>query len=346
MTPINITPSSSSVLTRRAFAQKSAMTIAAATLVGLGAPAIAQQAKTLRFGHSQPPDTNAHQAILMFGKELARLSSGKLKLEVYPSSQLGGLAEMLQSVQAGGLSMSMAVPAWYSSFVKPLDAFTLPYLVSSEARLRAALDGTLGKELTRRADSAGFVMTGYWLLGGRHIVNKRGPVNTPADCKGLKVRVINSQVYIQTFRALGANPVAMDPSELYLALQQGVIDGFEFPLQDLVSAKLYEVAKYVSLDRHTIDFYAVSTNKALWTSLAAEEQGMIAQAMKTAMDWQWKTQPVVIADAETKLRGMIQVNDITPANRKLFLDATRPVYKSFEGSIGKDFIDLAVKELS
>jgi len=101
----------------------------------------------------------------------------------------------------------------------------------------------------------------------------------------------------------------------------------------------------VSLDRHTIDFYAVSTNKALWTSLAAEERQMIAQAMKTAMDWQWKTQPVVIADAEAKLRRMIQVNDISPANRKLFQEATRPVYKSFEGSIGKEFIDLAVTSL-
>jgi tripartite ATP-independent transporter DctP family solute receptor len=336
---------SSSPLTRRTFARRTAAAVAATAFAGLGVPAVAQQARTLRFGHSQPPDTNAHQAIVMFGKELARLSSNKLKLEVYPSSQLGGLAEMLQAVQAGGLSMSMAVPAWYSSFVKPLDAFTLPYLVSSEARLRAALDGELGKEMARRADAAGFVMSGYWLLGGRHIVNKRGPVHSPADCKGLKVRVINSQVYIQTFRALGANPVAMDPSELYLALQQGVIDGFEFPLQDLVSAKLYEVAKYVSLDRHTIDFYAVSTNKALWTSLAAEERQMIAQAMKTAMDWQWKTQPVVIADAEAKLRRMIQVNDISPANRKLFQEATRPVYKSFEGSIGKEFIDLAVTSL-
>ena len=161
----------------------------------------------------------------------------------------------------------------------------------------------------------------------------------------MKVRVINGPVYIQTFRALGANPVGMDSAELYLALQQGVIDGFEFPLQDLMSARYYEVAKYASLDRHTIDFYAASTHKALWTSLAPEEQAMIQAAMKTAMDWQWRAQPLVIAEAEKKLRGLMNVNDISPANRKLFQEATLPVYQRFENQIGKAFVDLAVKEL-
>ncbi|RZL87826.1 MAG: TRAP transporter substrate-binding protein [Variovorax sp.] len=331
--------------TRRAFVQKTSALAAAAFATGIAAPAIGQQARVLRFGHSQAPDTNVHEAITLFGKELSLLSSNKMKAEIFPASQLGGLAEMLQSVQAGSLSMTMAVPAWYSGFIRPLDAFTLPYMVSSEARLRTALDGTLGKELARHADSAGFVLIGNLLLGARHIVNKRRPVNTPADCKGLKVRVINSQVYIQTFRALGANPVAMDPSALYLALQQGVIDGFEFPLQDLMSARYYEVAKYVSLDRHTIDFYAASMNKALWTSLAPEEQAMVNAAMKTAMGWQWRTQPLVIAEADKKLRGLIAVNDISPANRKLFQEATLPVYQRFENQIGKAFVDLAVKEL-
>jgi tripartite ATP-independent transporter DctP family solute receptor len=341
---MHTTSSASSGGTRRAFMQKTSA-LAATLATGIAAPAIAQPVRVLRFGHSQAPDTNVHEAITLFGKELARLSSNKMKLEIFPASQLGGLAEMLQSVQAGSLSMTMAVPAWYSAFIKPLDAFTLPYLVSSEERLRTALDGTLGKELARHAETAGFVLIGNLLLGGRHIVNKRGPVNTPADCKGLKMRVINSQVYIQTFRALGANPVGMDPSELYLALQQGVIDGFEFPLQDLLSARYYEVAKYASLDRHTIDFYAASTNKALWTSLASEERAMVNAAMKTALDWQWRTQPLVIAEADKKLRGLMNVNDITPANRKLFQDATQPVYQRFENQIGKAFVDLAVKEL-
>ena len=107
-------------------------------------------------------------------------------------------------------------------------------------------------------------MLGYFLLGGRHIVNKVRPVNKPEDCKGLKLRVINNPVYMQTFRLLGANPVAMDPSELYLATQQGVVDGFEYPLPDLMSQKMFEVIKFVSLDQHTTDFFIISANKKLW----------------------------------------------------------------------------------
>jgi C4-dicarboxylate-binding protein DctP len=248
-------------------------------------------------------------------------------------------------VQVGSLPMTMAVPAWYSRFMKPIDAFTLPYLVSSQDRLRPALEGRLGAEIVKLGEAAGFKVLGYWLMGGRHIVNKVRAIHRPADCAGLKIRVINSQVYIQAFRALGANTVAMDPSELYLALQQGVVDGFEYPLPDLLSYKLYEVTKYLSLDGHTTDFFLVSINKGIWDALAPEEQGMVSQAMKTAMDWQWKAQPEEIADALAKLKTLLQVNEIAPADKELFVKATRPVYQQFEGTIGKDFLELAMREL-
>jgi len=138
----------------------------------------------------------------------------------------------------------------------------------------------------------------------------------------------------------------MDPSELYLAMQQGVVDGFEFPLPDLVTQKLYEVSKFLSLDRHTTDFFILSTSTKSWASYSPEEQGWITGAMKTATDWQWKTQPGEIANALARLKTLVQVNEITPENKKLFVEATRPIYKQFEPTIGKDFLDLAVKELN
>lgn len=318
---------------------------AAAAACGLAAPAVAQQAKTMRFGHMLPADSIYHRALALFGEQLGKESGGKVKLEIFPSSQLGSIAEMMQSVQAGSLTMSMAVPAWYSNFIKPMDAFTLPFLVSSTDKLKPALDGKVGQEIAAQAEKAGFKVIGFWLMGGRHIVNKVRPVNVPDDCKGLKVRVINSQVYMQAFRALGANPVAMDPSELYLALQQGVVDGFEYPLPDLVSYKLYEVAKFLSLDQHTTDFFIVSTSAKTWAGLSADEQGWIGKAMKTAMDWQWKEQPKEIDAALAKLRTLMTVNDISPANKELFVKQTRPVYQQFEQSIGKDFLAMVMKEL-
>jgi tripartite ATP-independent transporter DctP family solute receptor len=331
---------------RRQFIKASAA-LGAGTALGAASGARAQgQVRTLKFGHMLPPDQIHHKALVMFGDELAKRSNGRMKLDIFPSSQMGSIAEMLQSVQAGSLTMSMAVPAWYSSHMKPLDAFTLPYLVGNEDKLRPALEGPLGREIAKYADEKNFKVVGYLLLGSRHIVNKRGPVHKPADCQGLKLRVINSPVYLQTFRALGANPIAMDPSELYLALQQGVVDGFEYPLPDLVSQKMFEVAKFLSLDRHTTDFFIVTTNKALWNSLSADERGWVEGAMRTASDWQWKTQPAEIANALTRLRGLMQVNDITPENKKLFIDATRPIYKQFEASIGREFLELAIRELA
>jgi C4-dicarboxylate-binding protein DctP len=325
---------------------KASLAAGAAVALGVGAatPALAQS-RTLRFGHMLPVDSIYHRAIVMFADEAAKESSGKLKVEIFPASQLGSIAEMMQSVQAGSLSISMAVPAWYSNFIKALDAFTLPYLVSSHEKLLPALNGAVGREIARHCEGAGFKVIGYWLLGGRHIVNKVRPVHKPADCEGLKLRVINSQVYMQTFRSLGANPVAMDPSELYLALQQGVVDGFEYPLPDLLSFKLNEVSKFISLDQHTTDFFIISTSTKNWNALSAQEQGAVERAMKKAMDWQWRQMPIEIDNALAKLKTLMQVNEITPQNKKLFIEATRPVYKQFEPTIGKDFLALAMKEL-
>jgi C4-dicarboxylate-binding protein DctP len=331
---------------RRTFLKATLAAGAAAALGGgLAAPALGQSAKVLRFGHMLPETQTQSRAIHMFADELAKLSSNKIKVEIFPSSQLGSITEMMQSVQAGSLSVSMAVPAWYSTFAKPLDAFTLPYLVASVERLKPALDGEIGADIAKYCDGAGFKVVGTMLLGGRHIVNKVRAVHQPADCKGLKLRVINSQVYMQTYRALGAVPVAMDPSELYLALQQGVVDGFEFPLPDLLAQKMYEVSKYLALDQHTTDFFILSTGKKTWASLAPEEQKMFDAAMKKACDWQWQEQPRQIDAALTKLRTLLQVNDITPAEHKLFVDATKPVYAEFAPSIGQAFLDKAIKAL-
>jgi len=322
-----------------------ALAVGGAAALSVVSPAVAQRARVLRFGSMMPVDSIYHRACVMFGDEVAKLSSQKIKVEVYPSSQLGSIAEMLSAVQVGSLPITMAVPAWYSKFMKPIDAFTLPYIVASPDRLRPAIGGKLGQEIAKLGEAAGFQVIGYWLIGGRHLVNRVRPINTPADCAGLKIRVINSQVYIQSFRALGASTVAMDPSELYVALQQGVIDGFEYPIPDLVSYKLYEVSKYLSLDNHTTDIFIISINKGIWDAMSADDRGLVSQAMRTAMDWQWKEQPNEIASSLAKLKTLMQVNEITPENKALFIKATRPVYEQFQGSIGKDFLDLAMQEL-
>jgi C4-dicarboxylate-binding protein DctP len=319
---------------------------AGAAAFGFAAPAIAQAPRELRLGHNLPNSTIYHKAIAMFADEVSKLSSGKIKVTIFPSSQLGSSSEMLQSVQTGSLTMSMSVPAWYSNFMRPLDVFSLPYLISSTDKLRTALGGKVGDEISKMGDAAGFHIIGYFLIGARETINRVRPIAKLRDFDGLKIRVINSKVYLAAFKALGAIPVAMDASEIYLALQQGVIDGFETALPDVIAFKWYEVSKFVSLDSHTTDFFLTSFHKGTWDKLSAEEKDIFHKAMKVAEDFQWDAQPKDIEAARVKLQTLVKVNDIAPADKAEMVKAARTIYPEFESTIGKGFLDLAVKELS
>ena len=320
--------------------------LAAAVAAPLAAPALAQgRQRALRFGSPMSTNTTYHEAMVTFADELAKLSNNRLKVDLFPNAQLGGLKDMLTAVQLGTQSMLITVPAWYSNFVKQMDVLSLPFLVKSQDSLRAALEGSFGERLGGYAGAAGFKLLTPWMIGPRHIINNVRPVHTPKDLEGLKLRVISSQVSLQEFRALGANPVAMDYSEVYLALQQRTIDGFDSGLPELVTGKYYEVTKYASITDHVTDVFIVGMNKALWDGFAREEQGMINQALKVATDKQWKAQAVTLAESRDKLAPLMQINDITAAERAQFVEATVPVVQQFETILGKDLVDEARKAL-
>ena len=321
--------------------------LAAGTMGSLARPALvrAQAVRVLRFGSPTPPGSTYNQAMAIFADELARLSGNKLKVQLFPSSMLGSIKDMLQQVQLGTLSMCIAVPAWFAGFAKQMDVFSLPYLVSSPDRLRVALDGPFGQRMAGYADGAGFKMMGWWVMGPRQMANNLRPIHLPADLKGMKIRVINSPVFIKTFTALGANPVGLDSAEMYLALQQHTVDGVENPDVDLFNYRLQEVTKYYSATGHTMDLFGVAMNKALWDGLPAEQQQMAQQAMKASMDWEWTEQPKTTAADAAKLKAVLQSNELTPAERESFVAATRPIYQGFEGSIGADLIAQAIREL-
>jgi TRAP-type C4-dicarboxylate transport system substrate-binding protein len=194
-------------------------------------------------------------------------------------------------------------------------------------------------------EPAGFKIIGHWIMGPRQIVNNVRPIRKPEDLAGLKIRVITSPVFIETFKALGANPVGMDAAEMYLALQQKTVDGVDNAAVDLINLKLFEVSKHLSLTAHITDFFMVAMNKGLWDSFSPDERGMFEAAMKKSMDWEWAAQPEAIKAATDKLKTVMQSNDITAAERDAFVKATKPVYQQFEASIGKNVIDEATKTL-
>jgi tripartite ATP-independent transporter DctP family solute receptor len=335
-----------SSMSRRTFVKASLGTAAGTWLTSRGSSARAQSARatTLRFGGPMPLTTNYGQAMVKFGDELAKLSNNQIKIEVYPSNQLGGLKDMLTAVQLGTQSMVIATPAWVSNFAKQMDVFSLLYIAKSEDKLFKALDGPFGKRMAAYTEPAGLKVLNWWNSGPRHMLNNARPINAPADMKGLKMRVQSSQVWLESMRALGANPITLDFPEVYLALQQNTIDGFENPAPDIAAGKFYEVGKYLSLTAHTFDIFVVIINKKLWDGFNPEHQAMIAQAMQNTTEWQRTAQTAEVKAALDQLRGKMQVNDVSDADRQLFAKAVRPVYDKFAAKLGKDLIDQAIHE--
>jgi tripartite ATP-independent transporter DctP family solute receptor len=334
--------------TRRSFLQTSLRVMA------LGAPSAALMAGAtkaagapivLRFGSGQPLGHANIRAMEMFRDELGKLSGGQLKVEVYPAGQLGGITEGMEATQVGTQQMQVGTPATVAPIVKEMDVMSLLFLASSEEKVFAAVDGEFGRRLSAAAEKAGLKPLAWWAAGSRNFLTNKHPINTPDDLKGLKIRVIGSPVWIKSMAALGANAVSMDYSQIYSALQSNVIDGYENLFTDVDKSGMFQVVKYLSLSSHLFDVFTVYINKKLFDGFSPEQQKMVAQAMKTATDWQRKSQAADSQKSLEKLRGVMQVSQVSDANRKLFADKVQPVYAEFEKTLGKDLIEQAIRAM-
>lgn len=320
--------------------------VAVSALGALGATPSAGGRVVLRFGAAQAPATANVRAMELFRDELGKLSGGQMRVEVYPSGQLGSFRETMEAVQLGTQQMQVATPSIASPFARKMDVMSLLFLAGSREKVFTAVDGVFGKRLNAAMEEAGFHILAWWDAAPRHFLNNRRAINTPDDLKAVKIRVQESPVWVKSMTALGANPVALDFKELFSALQQNVIDGYEGIATDVDKQSMYQVVKHMSLSSHLFDIFGVYINKRLYDGLSAEQQRMLNEAMKTATAWQRKTQAADVEESQAKLRKVMQVNDISPANRKLFADRVRPVYREFERDLGKDLIDEAIKALS
>lgn len=310
-------------------------------------PAIAQtKPMVLRFGGSQPLTTNYGQAMVKLSEELAKRSNGELSIQVFPSGQLGGLKDMVTAVQLGTQSMVMVTPTWIANYAKQLDILSLLYFSKSQDKLFEALDGPFGKKLAAFAEPVGFKILGWWNSGPRHILNNVRPINIPDDCKGLKLRSQTSPIWLQSLRAVGASPVSLDYPEIYLALQQRTIDGYENPAPDVVGGKFYEVVKHISLTSHLFDIFTVAMNKRQWDALSPANKQAMEESVAIATKWQRDAEAVEVQQAIDFLRTKMQVNEVSDANRQAFAEKVKPVYQEFAKLVGEEFFADARKALS
>lgn len=241
---------------------------------GCGGPS---DVKIIKLAHGLDQQHSVHKGMVFFGQKLLEKSGGKLRVQVYPSGQLGSERECLELVQLGGLAMTKVSASVLEGFAPEFKVFGLPYLFRDDAHKNAVLDGKIGQEILAAPQSKFLRGLCYYDSGSRNFYTKR-PVRTPDDLKGMKIRVQESPMAFALIRAFGASATPIAFGELYTALQQGVVDGAENNPPSFHLARHYEVCKYYSLDEHTSvpDVVVVSTH--LWASLTTEQQKWMQEA--------------------------------------------------------------------
>ena len=279
-----------------------------------------------------------------FKSELARLTKGAVRVDLFPGSQLGGNIEQVDQVRTGQIPIIWGAPNFFSSLLPDLDAATLPFAVSNGRQALCLIDGELGRYLNQKMEGKGLVVLGWGVNGLRHVTNNVRPIKTVADMKGLKIRVPASETFLATFRALGSNPTPVDIKELYSALQQGVVDGQENPYGNMVALKMYEVQKHLSNTAEFFDWAFYLMHKPTYDALKPEYQKAIRSAMDTAIVGQRAAaeKDNLAGLAELTKRGM-QYYEIPKAELVKFREAARPVYAEMRKRLGDKVMDLAVK---
>ena len=316
-----------------------------ALALGLGM-AHAQQPVVIKFSHVVAENTPKGKGSLKF-KELAESrTQGRVKVEVYPNSQLFKDGEEMQMLQLGNVQMlAPSVSKFGPLGVREFEIFDLPYLFDNYDELHKVTAGPIGQVLFRKLESKGIIGLAYWDNGFK-VMSANKPLRTPADFRGLKMRIQSSKVLDAQMRALGATPQVMAFSEVYQALQTGVVDGTENPPSNLYTQKMNEVQKYVTLSDHGVIEYAVIVNKKFWDGLPAALRATLEGAMKEATKYanDIARQENEDALAKVKATGKTQLISLTPDEKKAWKKALIRVHRESEGSIGKALLQEIYQE--
>ncbi len=327
--------------TRRTLVQAAVVAATAFSAVA----AMAQAPIVIKFSHVVAPDTPKGKGAQRF-KELAeQRSGGRVKVELYPNSQLYKDKEELEALQLGSVQMLAPSLAKFGPLgVKDFEVFDLPFLFKDSAAFRGITEGPLGVDLFKKLESKGITGLAYW-DNGFHIMSANKPLHTVADFKGMKMRIQSSKVLDAQMRALGALPQVMAFSELYQALQSGVVDGTEGVPSNFYTQKVFEVQKHMTLSNHGHLAYAVIVNKPFWDGLPADIRTTLTGAIKDATTYANAIAATENEIALDKIKASGKTTIYTPTAAELaeWKKALMPVHKEMESRVGKGTIEAAYK---
>jgi len=303
--------------------------------------AAAQAQERLRIAGNFPEDHTATGAMEIFKEEVEAMTDGGIQVDLFPAMQLGGAQENVDQVRSGAIFGVFTSIAYFSRSIPEYEAVSLPFLFDSREQAFALMDGEVGDYLDAKMEEEGFVNLGYMELGFRHVTNSVRPIQTMDDFDGLRIRLQPNEVHLDAMRAVGANPTPMDISEVYSALQQGVLDGQENPYNIIATRGFDEVQTYLSDSGHFFDFINAVANKERFDALSAEHQEAVREAMRTAVLWQRKEAAAQEEQFRELLieRGM-EFTPISDEVRAELREATSGVVDGLRERIGDEAIDL------
>ncbi|HSB21477.1 MAG TPA: TRAP transporter substrate-binding protein [Burkholderiaceae bacterium] len=321
--------------------------VAAVAAAALAAPAwvAAQTPIVVKFSHVVADKTPKGMAALKF-KELAEQKlPGKVQVQVFPSSQLFGDAKEMEALLLGDVQLIAPSLSKFDRYTKKIQVFDLPFLFDDIAAVDAFQSSPAGQGLLKSMTNRGLIGLAYWHNGMKQLSTDKDQLKRPEDVKGLKFRIQPSDVLEAQFRALGANPQKMAFAEVYQALQTGVVDGQENTWSNIYSQKFHEVQKTIAETNHGVIDYMVVTNAKWWDALPADVRKGLSEAMAEATAYGNKLANDINEDDKKKIEaaGKAKIQKLSKDDIAAWRKAMEPVWKKFEGEIGRDLIDAALK---
>ncbi|NYZ13724.1 TRAP transporter substrate-binding protein [Azospirillum sp. RWY-5-1] len=314
--------------------------------VGSAAQAADIGNRNIRFGYGLNEDSVQGRATAFFAEEVKKLSGGKMKVSGFGASTLGSDMQMQTALVGGVQEMMVGSTATLVGTVKEFGVFDFPFLFNNEKEADAVLDGPFGTKLLNKLEDKGLVALVYWENGFRNLTNKRRPVEKVEDLSGIKLRVMQNQVALEVFKSLGTNAVPMPFSELFSALETGVVDGQENPVATIQSSKFYEVQPYLTLTKHVYSPWVVMASKKWWDKLTNDEKDVIRKAAIASRDFERKDNRAGSeASMEALKKAGMKINAVSDAELDRMRAKVQPVIDHFSKEYGEELTKELMAEI-
>ncbi len=294
---------------------------------------------TFKFAFQNSIDHPQGQGATKFAELVKEKSGGKMKVKIFPSGMLGGDLQTVAALQGGTIDFTVLNAGMLSTVIPEFGVFDFPFMFNSGEEADQVVDGPFGRMMFEKLPAKNLVGLGYWELGFRNMTNNIRPITKLEDFDGIKLRVLQSPVFIDTFNTLGCNTVPLPYPELYSALEQHVVDGQENPVTNVQFASFYEVQKYFSFTKHIYSPQSSLISKKTWDKLNEEEKKIIVEAEQEARVFQRKANRSQLAKSLEFVKPKMAVNEISPAEMDRIRAAAKPVIEKNTPKVGQDIVD-------